>query len=325
MNQGSAARLYQKAFDILAREIRSGELAPPAKLLESWVADRFGISRPPARQALEALQHEGLIDKLPGRGYVIADGVGRRRTRTAPSPAPDMRLLAQSSWEPIYAEVESQIAARTSFASWQVNEAMLARHYRVSRTVARDVIGRLQQRGILRKDEKSRWHAPALTPDHVRQLYELRGLIEPAVLLKAYPKLPAGLAAGMRQQLRDAIGRPDSIDGPMLDRLEEGLHVTLLSYCGQETMMQALALPQSLLIAHRFLYNWMPRLFETEPFLPEHLEIVDSLLARRPASAARQLKQHLEGSSSRAIMRIEAFAGQFEPEEVPYLKRLSPP
>lgn len=321
MSKGAAARLYEKAFDILAREIRFGELAAPGKLLESAVADRFGISRPPARQALQALEREGLLVKLPGRGYAIAASVRRRRAKP-PSLGQDVRLLAQPSWEPIYAEVESQIAARTSFASWQVNEAMLARHYQVSRTVARDVIGRLQQGGILRKDEKSRWHAPALTPDHVSELYELRGLIEPAVLLKAYPKLPPGLADGMHQRLQAALSQPDTIDGPLLDRLEEELHVTLLSRCGKPTMMQALALPQSLLIAHRYLYNWMPRLFQTEPFLPEHLEIVESLIARKPKTAAKQLKRHLEVSSDRAITRIEAFADQFEPEEVPYLKRL---
>ena len=326
--RGAAARLYQRAFDILAGEIGAGGLAAGARLLESAVAARFGISRAPARQALEALAHEGWLEKLPGRGYAVAPA-GARHGRHArgrgagpAGPSGELRLHAQPSWERIYAEVEAQIAARTSFASWQVNEAMLARHYQVSRTVARDVIGRLQQRGILHKDDSSRWHAPALTPDHVSQLYELRCLIEPAVMLKAYDRLPPGLVAGMEQRLRAAIERPDTIDGAMLNQLEKELHVTLLSHCGRQTMMQALALPHALLIAHQFLYNWMPRLFPVEPFLAEHLEIVQCLAARRPKAAARLLQEHLKGSSDRAAMRIEAFAGQFDPDDLPYLKRI---
>ncbi|MEI2417852.1 GntR family transcriptional regulator [Orrella sp. JC864] len=329
MTKGAAARLYQRAFDILASQIREGKLPAGDRVLESGVAAQFGISRAPARQALQALQAEGLLDKLPGRGYAVralAPGRPPRHGASAASRAheagPDLRLQARPSWAPIYAEVESQIAARTSFAGWQVNEAMLARHYQVSRTVARDVIGRLQQQGLLRKDESSRWLAPALTPEHVGQLYELRGLIEPAVLRDAYGKLPPGLLDQMARHLQQAIAHPRTIDGPLLDSLEQELHVTLLSYCGKQTMMQALALPQSLLIAHRYLYNWMPRLFPTEPFLAEHLEIVQSLRAGRPAAAAQLLKRHLQGSSSRAIMRIEAFAGQFVPEELPYLRRL---
>ncbi|WP_459614642.1 GntR family transcriptional regulator [Bordetella sp. 2513F-2] len=325
MSTGAAARLHEKAFDILAGEIRSGALSSGTRLLESAVAARFGISRAPARQALESLHSEGLLEKLPGRGYAVAHGgapQGHARAGRQGAAEPAMRLQAQSSWERIYAEVEAEITARTSFAGWQVNEAILARHYRVSRTVARDVIGRLQQRGLVRKDERSRWHAPALTADHVSQLYELRSLIEPAVLRKAYEHLPPGLLEGMRQRLQAAIARPDTIEGPMLDQLEEELHVTVLSYCGKQTMMQALALPQSLLIAHRFLYNWMPRLYPTEPFLAEHLEIVECLRARRPRAAARLLEAHLDGSKGRAIQRIEAFAGQFEPDDLPYLKRM---
>ena len=61
-------------------------------------------------------------------------------------PEPKLRLQPSPSWEPIYAEVEREIVARISFASWRVNEAELARAYKVSRTVARDVVGRLQQR-----------------------------------------------------------------------------------------------------------------------------------------------------------------------------------
>jgi DNA-binding GntR family transcriptional regulator len=86
--------------------------------------------------------------------------------------------------------------------------------------------------------------------------------------------------------------------------------------------MQAIALPQSLLIAHRFLYRSTPRLFETEPFLPEHMEIIEYLEADRIEVAAQALKQHLLVSRDRALARVDVIARGFHCEDLSYLARM---
>jgi DNA-binding GntR family transcriptional regulator len=323
-SSGAAPRLYRRAFEILAEEIGKGAIAPGTRLNESGLAARFGISRAPARQALAELERAGLVEKSAGRGYTAcgggsggADGPGRLG---APE---DIRLLSSASWEHIYREVEDEIIARISFASWRVNEANLARHYGVSRTVARDVVGRLQQRGLLRKDQRSRWHAPALTPAHIGELYELRWLLEPVALVKAAPNVPPPFLSAMHAHLERAIQDASDIGGDTLDRLEEEMHVTLLGHCGSRTLMQAIALHQSLLIAHRFLYRWTPRLFETEPFLPEHLEIVERLQRGAFEAAAQALEIHLRVSRERAIARVDVIVRAFAPDDVSYLERLA--
>jgi len=320
---GAAPRLYQQAFDILARHIEQGGIPSGTRLLESSVAAQFGISRAPARQALAELERCGLVEKATGRGYTVRPVANRKRVAPATDVAAkdEVRLISSSSWERIYGEVEGEIMARASFASWRVNEAELARHYRVSRTVARDVIGRLQQRGVVRKDDRSRWHAPALTPDHVGELYELRAILEPVALVKAAPNVPPAFLAGMRAHLEDAIANAREIDGSTLDELEQEMHVALLGRCGNRTLMQTIMLAQSLLIAHRFLYRWTPRLFESEPFLPEHLEIVERLESGGTAEAARALETHLRVSQDRAITRIAVVARELDPDELPYLER----
>jgi DNA-binding GntR family transcriptional regulator len=200
---GVAPRLYERVYGILARQIELGERAPGARLGESGLAAQFGVSRAPVRQALVELERNGLIGKTSGRGYEVLPPKGKAKAK-APTPdandtaEQDFRLVSAASWERIYGVVESEIAARISFGCWRVNEAELARHYHVSRTVARDVVGRLQQRGILRKDDRSRWYAPALTPDHVRELYEMRWLLEPVALSKAAPHVPASVVETMR-------------------------------------------------------------------------------------------------------------------------------
>lgn len=322
---GPAPRLYERAAELLTEQIRDGTVAAGTFLTETAVAERFGISRVPARRALAELERKGLVERTRGRGYAILPAAAEASGRPlrAARARNNLRLVSGPSWERIYGEVEDEIIARISFADWRINEAKLARHYNVSRTVARDVIGRLQQRGVLRKDDRSRWVAPALSPAHIGELYELRAILEPIALAKAAPNAPADLFLTMQDHLGEAI-ESNGCDGPTLDRLEEELHVTFLGLCGSRTLIEAITLPQSLLVAHRFLYRWTPRLFDTEPFLSEHLEVVNRLVLGDVDGAAQSLARHLQVSRHRAISRVDVIRREFRADELSYLERLSP-
>jgi DNA-binding GntR family transcriptional regulator len=316
---GAAPRLHQRIFEILAARIADGTLPSGTLLLESRVAQQFGISRAPARQALARLAQQGLVRQAEGHGYRVR---GRATRAARARPIDPVRLEPASSWQRFYPEVERAIVARTAFAGWRVVETELARHYGVSRTVAREMIARLHQRGVLRRDARFRWYAPALTPQHVGELYELRWLLEPVALVKAMPAVPSGFVAAMRRRLERAMARAETLDGQALDELEADLHVRLLGHCGSAAMMESLRLYQSLLVAHSFLYDWVPRLYPTEPFLPEHLGIVERLEVGAVDEAAAALEAHLKVSLGRALARIEQVAKAPPPEPLPYLEPL---
>lgn len=55
----------------LTQEIIRGELGPDATLAEEQLAERFGVSRTPIRQALSMLSEEGLLEKAGGRSYRV--------------------------------------------------------------------------------------------------------------------------------------------------------------------------------------------------------------------------------------------------------------
>jgi DNA-binding GntR family transcriptional regulator len=57
----------------LREEILSGVLAPGERLGEEHLAQRFGISRAPLREALRQLAQQGLIEHLPRRGMRVAE------------------------------------------------------------------------------------------------------------------------------------------------------------------------------------------------------------------------------------------------------------
>lgn len=320
---GVAPRLYERACSILASQIAGGQLSPGSRLLESHVAEQFGISRAPARQALARLESLGLLRRSAGHGYVVEQvkEVPPQLPVPAGTGAP-IRLAAESTWERIYVEVEQDIVSRTAFGAWRVVENHLAGYYGVSRTVAREVLSRLQQRGIVKKDQKQRWYAPALNRDYVAELYEMRALLEPQALAKAADRLPPGTAQGLRHHLETAIDRADTLDGTALSALETELHVDLLAHCGNATLMEAVTTYQSLLVAHTFLYHWAPQLYAPEPFLAEHLAVAERLDQGRVADAAEALRAHLDASLERAMHRLEVVRREFLPMPLPYLLRI---
>lgn len=66
VSRGEAAYLQLK------EAIQSGALAPGTRVREVEIAERFGISRTPAREAIRRLESKGLISIVPHQGAVIS-------------------------------------------------------------------------------------------------------------------------------------------------------------------------------------------------------------------------------------------------------------
>ena len=55
----------------LREQILSGEFAAGTRMSELPLVERLGVSRTPLRLALATLEHEGLLELLPGGGYAV--------------------------------------------------------------------------------------------------------------------------------------------------------------------------------------------------------------------------------------------------------------
>jgi DNA-binding GntR family transcriptional regulator len=64
--------LWEGVADSLRSAIVSGAIAPGSSLVEADLADRFGVSRGPVRDALRDLAREGLVVDLPRRGTIVS-------------------------------------------------------------------------------------------------------------------------------------------------------------------------------------------------------------------------------------------------------------
>lgn len=64
--------LYTRIAANLRGEILDGALRPGQRLREQEVAERYGVSRVPVRDALRRLEVERLVDAVPNRGAFVA-------------------------------------------------------------------------------------------------------------------------------------------------------------------------------------------------------------------------------------------------------------
>ncbi|MFC5834430.1 GntR family transcriptional regulator [Nonomuraea insulae] len=65
------APLRDQVRDEVRRRIVEGLAAPGERLIEQDLADEFGVSRIPVREALRMLETEGFVEAVPRRGVVV--------------------------------------------------------------------------------------------------------------------------------------------------------------------------------------------------------------------------------------------------------------
>jgi GntR family transcriptional regulator, vanillate catabolism transcriptional regulator len=63
--------LADKAADMIRRAIFEGHIKPEERLTIEHIAAQLGISRTPVREALKALETDGIIRILPNRGAIV--------------------------------------------------------------------------------------------------------------------------------------------------------------------------------------------------------------------------------------------------------------
>ncbi|SDO07063.1 GntR family transcriptional regulator [Geodermatophilus sp. DSM 45219] len=64
--------LREQVLDALRSRIINGVYAPGQRLTEERLAEDFGVSRNPVREALRVVQAEGFVLELPRRGVIVA-------------------------------------------------------------------------------------------------------------------------------------------------------------------------------------------------------------------------------------------------------------
>jgi DNA-binding GntR family transcriptional regulator len=315
--------VYRKIAAILHDSIKAGRVTPGTVLMEGSLAALFGSSRTPVKQALSDLSDRGVIRRFDGRGFIVGSAKAAHRVPLTPQQLgldeANPELPRTWAWQRIYDSVERALIFHSALGRFRVNEVELARHYKVGRTVAHDVLVQAQSTGLLAKDERLRWYVVPLDEKRVCDLYDLRELLEPKAMAAGIQLVPPEFLSLMVERLEAAIAAYPKVSAVDMDALEHGLHVTTLGYCGNREIMEALKRTRCLHFTQKHMLGAQVSYPVNEPFMTEHLDIVRAMLRNQPAKVEQQMLAHLRTSRAKVIDRLAVFRRSFTGSDLPYI------
>lgn len=324
MTAGTAKLATQKRYELIARVLReniaSGRLPAGLVLTEGPIADVMGSSRAPVQAALKLLEDEGLVHRFAGRGVLV----GRPGAVAAPLRR-DIRKLnlkiageigdaleTRGAWEAFYDQVEEEVAGCLIFGQFRIIETELAAHLGVGRTVVRELLSRLSERGLIRKNRSSHWTVGPLTARSVREKFELRALLEPEALRLAAPLLDYRVIEEIARQVQASeLKDPDRLQGLLFDHC--------LALAPNRELVEVIRQARFLVVAaDRALSILGPQ--QDQLALEEYRSIFGLLARHRINTAAEFLRGHLRLMARKNLARLKIVAVLGRPATLaPYL------
>ena len=267
-------------------------------LTEASLQDLLGTSRQPIRSALGHLAEQGLVQRVPNKGFFLT----RAALTTAPPPPPPADATSE---EAVYLRIaEDRLARRLPD---RVSENDLMRRYGMSRLALRRVLTRIYGEGWIDRNEGRGWSFAALidSVEAYRECYELRQIIEVAGLRSPeFRADPDALAELRRRQQIVADGGWQRLSQMELVQTNAEFHEGLAAMSGNRFLV---ATVQKLNQLRRLVEYRQRRSAEhVISQSAEHMAILDALDAGDADHAADLMHAHLGRSKARKA-RAEMF------------------
>lgn len=289
--------LHRSLADRIIRHIRTSDMAEGAHLTEAGLQDILGTSRQPIRSALGILADQGILQKVPNKGFFLCDP-GLAQAGAAP-PADE------TSDEAIYLKIADERLSKR--LADRVSENDLMRRYGISRLALRRVLTRISSEGWIERNEGRGWTFAALinSVEAYRECYELRQVIETHGLRSPAFRLDRNVLADLRRrQTMVAEGGWQKLSQMELFETNSEFHEGLAELSGNRFLLSSV---QKL--------NQLRRLVEYRQTLntdqvrgqnAEHMGILDALDAGDTGLAADLMFAHLGKAKDRKA-RAEMF------------------
>ncbi|WAC26242.1 GntR family transcriptional regulator [Ancylobacter sp. SL191] len=209
------------------------------------------------------------------------------------------RPRAADSVERIYAIIKDYAVEYRFRPGEKINEVELAAQLEVSRTPVRAALNRLERDGFVVTVPNKGFFAREITPEAVRDLYELRAAVERAAFVLACDRateaeIEATVAAWEQHNRLEEEGSWAAIA-----RADEAFHMALTRLSRNAQMALALdAISSRIRFFRRIALEALP---QRATGYREHAAIIEALRQRDAAGGAELLERHITLSSDHAV------------------------
>lgn len=221
---------------------------------------------------------------------------------------PPRQVLADE----VYSRLKTLIMESSIPPDTRINIEDVARQLDVSPTPVRESLARLESDGLVDKLPLRGYRTTELLDRHqIRELYELRLLLEPTAAAQAAVGITTQRAERLRAEMQSGSSQVLAHDGDHssyqeLSHHDVRLHDLVLELAGNETIRRAYARTHCHLHTFRLSYSGT---FGAHT-INEHIAIVDAIALGDAAAAEAAMRQHIVASRDRML-------GQFDLGSVP--------
>jgi DNA-binding GntR family transcriptional regulator len=210
--------------------------------------------------------------------------------RTGPKAARARGDASPSSTQRIVESITGAIVERRLMPGTKLAEQKIADIFKVSRTLVRQALNQLSRDKLITLEPARGARVAEPSVEEARQVFEVRNMVEAAVIRRAATELGAAQIAELRAHLREEQAAVQRTDVSGRTHLLADFHVVLARMLGNEVLAELLTdlVTRSSLIAlmyqsaHSAEHSWA-----------EHVAIVDALEKRDARAAAKLMEDHL--------------------------------
>ena len=167
----------------------------------------------------------------------------------------------------------------------------LADEHGVSRTPVREAVLRLADAGLVTVERNRGVRVRGVTADDVREVFELRLVLEVPATAYAAQEADDAMVAGLRADLAAMREAADRDDAEAFEEHDRALHGRLHAALGNVRLAEeVLALRASIQARGASTHHRSRGLAEV---LQEHVPVVEAVAARDPRAAAARMREHL--------------------------------
>ena len=196
--------------------------------------------------------------------------------------------LAKSLKQVAYETLKQKIVSCEILPGSTLTEDMLCEMLNASRTPVRDAVSRLEQEHLVSIKPKKGIRVNRVSMNSIQELFEVRGLLEPAAVLKYGNRIPDETYARYTQQFR----RKD-LSTEELYRIDDEFHQMFITASGNRYFRTVYAMIADQVQRYRVLTANGPR---DEIAQEEHIEIAANCIRGEWAEASRVMLRHIENS-----------------------------